>query len=171
MKVISWNCRGMGSKDKEEAMRSLIRTETPDILLVQETKLEDAVFLQACKKFWFKSEARAISARGASGGIGTLWNPNKFVVTFEARNTHWLLLKMQNLDTKEILCLFNVYSPVNVGEKKECWDTIRQQADLTNLENIIIAGDLNLTLHSSEKRGGSAVRDPAREWAEDLLQD
>jgi len=45
MKVISWNCRGMGSKVKEEAMRSLIRTETPDILLVQETKPEDIVFL------------------------------------------------------------------------------------------------------------------------------
>eukprot|EP00253_Pinus_taeda_P017362 PITA_17362 len=78
---------------------------------------------------------------------------------------------MQNLDTKEIFSLFNVYSPVNIREKKDCWDTIRQQADQTNLENTIIAGDLNLTLHSTEKRGGSVVRDPAREWAEDLLQD
>ena len=157
MKVISWNCRGMGTKAKEEAIRSLIRTETPDILLVQETKLEDIAFLQASKKIWIKSEARAISARGASGGIDTLWNINKFTVLFEARNTHWLLLKMQNLDTKETFCLFNVYSPVNVGGKKDCWDSIRHQADLTNLENIIIAGDLNITLHPSEKRGGSAV--------------
>eukprot|EP00253_Pinus_taeda_P022216 PITA_22216 len=39
------------------------------------------------------------------------------------------------------------------------------------MENIIIARDLNLTLLSSEKRGGSIVRDPVREWAEDLLQD
>lgn len=124
----------MGSKVKEEAMRSLIRTETPDILLVQETKLEDVIFLQASKKIWFKSEARAISTWGTSGGIGTLWNASKFAVTFEASNTHWLLLKMQNLDTKEIFCLFNVYSPVNVGEKKDCWDSIRHQADLTNLE-------------------------------------
>ena len=42
---------------------------------------------------------------------------------------------------------------------------------MIDLENIIIAGDLNLTLHSSEKRGGSAVRDPARKWVEDLMQD
>lgn len=59
---------------------------------------------------------------------------------------------MQNLDTKEIFCLFNVYSLVNIEEKKDCWDSIRQQADLTNLENIIIARDLNLTLHPSKKR-------------------
>lgn len=50
MKIVSWNCRGMGSKIKEEAIKSLIRTEAPDILLIQETKLEDFVFLQASKK-------------------------------------------------------------------------------------------------------------------------
>eukprot|EP00253_Pinus_taeda_P009185 PITA_09185 len=161
----------MGSKAKEEAIRNLIRTETPDILLVQETKLEDTVFLQTSKKLWYKSEARAIYARGASGGIGTLWNMSKFAVLFEARKTYWLLLKMQNLVTKEIFCLFNVYSAINIWEKKNCWDSIRQQANLTNLENIIIAGDLNLILHSSEKRGGSIVRDLARKWVEDILQD
>lgn len=80
--------------------------------------MEDVVFLQASKKDWFKSEAREILARGASGGIGTLWNANKFAVIFEVSNTHWLLLKMQNLDTKEIFFLFNVYSPVNIGEKR-----------------------------------------------------
>ena len=74
-----------------------------------------------------------------------------------ARNIHWLLLQMQHLVTKEFFCLFNVYSLVNVREKRDCWDSIRHQADLANLENIIIAGDLNLTLHSSEKRGGSVV--------------
>lgn len=64
-----------------------------------------------------------------------------------------------------------MYALVNVVEKKDCWDSIRTQADLVNLENIIIAGDLNLTLLSADKRGGSVVRDPAREWAEDLIQD
>lgn len=170
MKVISWNCRGMGRKIKEEAIINLIRTEAPDILLVQETKLKDKFFLQASKNMWPKSEARAISARGALGGIGTLWNSNKYALIFEANNTHWLLLKMQNLDTKETFSLFNIYSPVNIREKKDYWDTIRRQAELTNLENII-AGYLNLTLHSTEKREGSVVRDPTREWAEDLLQD
>ena len=110
----------MGSKAKEEAIRNLIRTETLDILLVQETKLEDTVFLHSSKKIWYKSEARAISARGASGGIGTVWNMSKFVVLYEVRNTHWLLLKMQNLATKEIFCLYNVYSPTIAADKKNC---------------------------------------------------
>lgn len=56
-------------------------------------------------------------------------------------------------------------------KKKNCWDSIRELAETEDLANIIIAGDLNLTLSTAEKRGGSIVRDPAREWAEDLLQD
>ena len=62
----------MGRKFKEEVIRGLIRIEFPDILLVQETKLEDTVFLQASKKLWNRSEAKAISARGVSRGLGTL---------------------------------------------------------------------------------------------------
>jgi exonuclease III len=41
----------MGSRVKEEATKILIRIETPDILLIQETKMEDSVFLQTSKKF------------------------------------------------------------------------------------------------------------------------
>jgi exonuclease III len=39
MKVVSWNCSGLGQMEKEEAMRKLIRIEKPQILLIQETKL------------------------------------------------------------------------------------------------------------------------------------
>jgi hypothetical protein len=38
-------------------------------------------------------------------------------------------------------------------------------------ENLILAGDLNVTLALSEKKGGTPVRDPAREWVEDILLD
>eukprot|EP00253_Pinus_taeda_P009304 PITA_09304 len=106
----------MGSKAKEEAMNSLIRLEAPDILLIQETKLEDSAFLQASRKFWKKDGAHATSARGASGGLGSLWNPNKFSLISESLNTHWNLLKLQHLESKEIISLVNVYAPNNAAE-------------------------------------------------------
>lgn len=62
MKIISWNCRGMGSKIKEEAIRNLIRIEASDILLLQETKMEDSDFLHSSKKIWNKSKATVVSA-------------------------------------------------------------------------------------------------------------
>ena len=61
MKIVSWNCRGMGSKIKEETIRNLIRIEAPDIFLIQVTKMEDSDFLQTSKKIWSKSKAKAVS--------------------------------------------------------------------------------------------------------------
>jgi exonuclease III len=65
MKVISYNYKGLGSKMKEESMRSLIMIENPDIMLVQETKLEENLFLQSSKIFWNKGGTKVVSARGA----------------------------------------------------------------------------------------------------------
>ena len=41
--------------------------------------------------------------------------------------------------------------------------------NLQQLENIIVAGDLNVTLATNEKKGGTPVRDPAREWVKDII--
>ena len=123
--------------------------------------MEDKAFLHIGKKLWKRSEGQAISARGALGGLGTLWNANKFSRIKEVANTHWLLSTLQHVDSNETLYLFNVYVPGSVGEKKSCWESIRRMAEKEDLVNIIIAGDLNLTLSPAEKRGGSVVRDPA----------
>eukprot|EP00253_Pinus_taeda_P034046 PITA_34046 len=171
MRIVSWNCRGMGSKIKEEAIKSMIRSDSPDILLIQETKMEDKAFLHIGKNLWKRSEGQAVSARGASGGLGTLWNIDKFTKVQEIANSHWLFTKLKHVGSDETLCLINVYAPVSTGEKKICWESIRGLADSEALENIIIAEDLNLTLSLAEKCGGSIARDPTCEWVEDLLQD
>ena len=64
MKVLSWNCRGLSNKIKEEAMKDLISLAQPDILLIQETKMEKDAFLQVSAKFWKKGGGTAISKKG-----------------------------------------------------------------------------------------------------------
>ena len=46
MKFVSWNYRVLGSRLKEEALKYLILICTHDVLLVEETKLEEHEFLQ-----------------------------------------------------------------------------------------------------------------------------
>lgn len=48
MKVVSWNCRGLGSKLKMDSVRDLIQTEQPGILLIQKSKIEDKRALELC---------------------------------------------------------------------------------------------------------------------------
>ena len=53
--------------------------------------------------------------------------------------------------------------------KKECWNTLESFLNSQRLENIILAGDLNVTLAANEKKRGTPVRDPSREWVEDII--
>ena len=64
----------MGSNLKEEAMKILVRLERPNIILIQETKMEERDFLHKRKKSWGKGGGIAVSSRGASGGMGILWD-------------------------------------------------------------------------------------------------
>jgi exonuclease III len=52
MKLTSWNCRGFGRKIKEEALKDIIMTSKTEILLLQETKMEEKKFLNRTKEIW-----------------------------------------------------------------------------------------------------------------------
>ena len=94
MKYISWNCRGLGSRLKEDALRDLIRIHKPEILLLQETKMEESAALQSKNKFWKKGTGIGNNSRGASGGIATFWDPTLYDIEAEHRTIHWIYTKL-----------------------------------------------------------------------------
>ena len=94
MQYVSWNCRGLGSTIKEETIRDLVRVIRLEVLLIQETKLEEDALLRASNSFWKKGPGRAVSARGASGGLATFWDSTKLDLVEEEGTTHWLFTKL-----------------------------------------------------------------------------
>ena len=75
-------------------MKDLVRIHEPEILLVQETKLEETAILQAGKKFWKKGPGIAKNSRGASGGIATFWDSTLYDLEAEERALHWVFTKL-----------------------------------------------------------------------------
>lgn len=168
MKFVSWNCIGFGSTTKEEALKDIIKTSNAEILLIQETKMEGQDFLKKSKARW-KSSGIAESARGASGSLGTIWNSKKYDLIMHEARKHWIFTSLLHLETGRQVSLFNLYVPVLLEDKKSCWETLRDFLQQNVPDNIILGGDLNLTLSANEKKGGSIIRDQAREWVEDLM--
>lgn len=41
MKVVTWNIRGLGNPIKSQVVKGLIRSEKPQVLFLQETKLKE----------------------------------------------------------------------------------------------------------------------------------
>jgi exonuclease III len=52
MKIVSWNCRGLGNSAKIEAVKDLMKVEPADILMLQETKIEGEAPLEISKNKW-----------------------------------------------------------------------------------------------------------------------
>ena len=77
--------------------------EANSILLIQETNKTVEDNLSTMKIFWPKSEGKAISATGASGGILTWWDEDKFSMRSAIESRNWLFVELVDKDNKEVL--------------------------------------------------------------------
>lgn len=123
MQIVSWNCRGLGNPLKAEAVKYLSRMEPSDILLLQETKIEEDTLLSLSQIKWNKNSRKAVSAYVTSGGLATLWSKDMFQLKSSFATQHWIYTELQHLPSKIFLAFFNLYVPVNLLEK-DCWNSL-----------------------------------------------
>jgi exonuclease III len=72
MKLISWNCHGMGNASAVRGLLDLQKQEDPDILFLAETKMDT----RKIEKFrWMLGLANMVckSCVGKSGGLALFW--------------------------------------------------------------------------------------------------
>ncbi|GLT53133.1 hypothetical protein SLA2020_264250 [Shorea laevis] len=75
MKLFAWNCRGLGRGTTARALRSLIRTHTPDLIFLCETKMPAPSVQSKMLRMGFPFLSQ-IPPVGAKGGIVVAWNAN-----------------------------------------------------------------------------------------------
>ena len=159
MWITSWNCRGLGNPIKAEVVKDLMKLAPSENLLLQETKIEEDALILISKNKWKLNSGKAVSARGSCGGLATLWCEENFQLKKEYATQHWIFLELFHYTSKITYALFNLYVPVNYVVKKECWQLISDFIELNSPGNIIIAGDLNITLALNDKKGGLCGKD------------
>ena len=76
--------------------------EAKSILLIHETKKTVEDSLLTMKKVWAKGEGKAISSAGASGGLLTWWDNEKFSLQSAIENKNRLFVKLENKENKEV---------------------------------------------------------------------
>ena len=148
MNCVSWNCRGFGNSTKSEAVNDLIRMASPNVLMLQETKIDEESLLSISSKSWKLNVGKAVSSRGTAGGIATLWNISDFILENSLKSQHWIFTQLCHIPSKKVYCLFNLYVPINLQEKRECWNSLPPFLDANSFSNLIIVEDLNLILNA-----------------------
>ena len=92
--------------------------ESISVLLIQETKKTVEDSLSTLKKLWPKGEGFAISASGASGGLLSWWDSEKFAMQIAIENKNWLFVKLENKENKEVFWIGNIYGPTIQAQKE-----------------------------------------------------
>ena len=78
MQIVSWNYKGLGNPIKSEAVKDLMKMDRFDIILLQETRIDEESLLLLSKSNWKMSAGKVVSARGTSRGLATLWCEENF---------------------------------------------------------------------------------------------
>ena len=140
-----------------------------NILLLQETEIEEEYLLLLSKTKWNLNVGKVVSARGISRGLATLCCGENFHLKRWFSTQHWIYTNIYHISSKISLALFNLYVPVTFNEKKECWKTLSDFIETNSPTNTIVMGDLNIYLSPNEKKGGVCGKDHFQDTVEELI--
>ena len=117
MKITSWNARGLNSPSKKRILKQHLTNFNSDIILLQETKLslDEGSKLARSLGLW---QVVFLEARGASGGLGIIWNPKKVDVFSMEHNYNWMSVIVHSLKLDLKFVLFHSYGPVSYSGKR-----------------------------------------------------
>ncbi|CAM8914255.1 unnamed protein product [Rhodiola kirilowii] len=142
MKVLSWNCRGVGNPRTGRAISDLVRSIGPQVVGLIETKADLRKIEALKRKLGFK-HGIAVARSGLGGGLALLWREEVQVVLKSYSRNHidaWV----GEYDGFR-MTLF--YGNPEMGRREETWDLLRSLKQDEN-QPWLVLGDFNEILLS-----------------------
>ncbi|XP_048493141.1 uncharacterized protein LOC104908756 [Beta vulgaris subsp. vulgaris] len=154
MSVISWNCRGIGAREKRSQFRKLTNTHKPIFLFIQESKSE-IVNPKTIKTIWPEDDIEWLCSpsNGNSGGLISLWKKSGFQIESSTIQRNWIAIQGL-LPSSSFKCLLiNIYNPCSIEGRAVVWNDIVDFCRNNSFPTLIM-GDFNEVLSSSERGSG-----------------
>jgi exodeoxyribonuclease-3 len=141
LKIISWNVNSV--RKRKEQIEELIRIEDPDVVLLQETKVEDTFFPEFNTMF--------VSKNGQKGrnGVATLTKKPCKIIGKSIEEARMLAISYENFN------IINVYVPngfsvsASVVHKLDFFDRLKTFTSKIS-ENLIMGGDFNIAYRKED---------------------
>lgn len=154
--IISMNIKGLGANPKYLALKEIFYSARPKIILIQETMHSSQVSIAYFRRMFPSWFMVASEACGQSGGLAVLWDP----VWIKAKAFKCFagilisaLVRGQDLNIN----ILNAYVPYK--NRLPFWERLFA-SEILEIETLMIAGDLNMTLSSDECWGIYRTKDP-----------
>ena len=123
MSFLCWNCRGLGNPRTVRALRSLVKRKAPDVLFLQETKLDNMKMDHLRRNLGFQ-KGFFVSRVGQGGGLALLWHSELEVLIEGSSNSHIDALIKDTL-SRSTWRFTGFYGQPVTHRRWESWDLLR----------------------------------------------
>ncbi|CAM8953707.1 unnamed protein product [Rhodiola kirilowii] len=148
MRALSWNYRGLGHPWTVQELAEVARLQRPDIIGLQETKIEVSRLEVIRRRLGFKFGFQ-VPRQGLAGGLALWWK--------EEVNLTVLSYSRYHIDARiegEVVFRITLFYGESVsGRRNTSWDLLRRLNTLYRLPWIVF-GDFNEVCFSWEVKGG-----------------
>ena len=108
MKITTWNARDLNAPSKKRLLIQNLKLFDSNIIMLQETKLNKEKGIRLEKKL-SRWNSYLQESRGASGGLGIIWNPRKVILNIIKSRHSWINNKIKGIKSNLQFILINVY--------------------------------------------------------------
>jgi exonuclease III len=150
MRIITWNCWGLGKGPAIRGLLDVQKREAPDILFLSETK-HDEKWMEWLKWKLELTNLVTVDSEGSRGGLALFWKKD-----IDIRIKSWYIYHIDCVITEDdgIQWRFTgIYGESRSEEKDNTWKTLRTLKEKNDLQ-WLCSGDFNEILFSCEKEGG-----------------
>ncbi|XP_028792623.1 uncharacterized protein LOC114748407 [Neltuma alba] len=155
MSIFVWNCQGAAANKFHSVLKSFIRDHRPHVVALVEPRISGITADKVIRKIGYAYSHR-VEANGFSGGIWLLWTD---AVEVEVITNHSQFIHSKITLKSDLQSFFftAVYAHPNSHIRQRVWSDLTRTSYF-NSAPLLLAGDFNATLSSTERRGGSEKR-------------
>lgn len=150
MKIISWNCQGLGNPLTIQELRALIALERPSIVFLMETKNKATKVESICKKLQFQNLFLE-NPMGIAGGLALMWN-EEVTLTVQRSSKHFIHVQCIESARNLSMQITFIHASTHLGERIQLWQQLKTLKPHRS-NPWICMGDFNEILYVWEKVG------------------
>ncbi|KAK8335253.1 hypothetical protein V6Z11_A09G041700 [Gossypium hirsutum] len=150
MRIICWNCRGVGNPATVHDLKQLLVANDPDIIFLCETKSNANKFDSVRRKCRMEG-CLAVNAEGRSRGLVMMWKDSKQVEIQTYSSNH--IDSLIHVENDRPIHFKSFYGNADPNKRQSSWNMLRRVGQMVN-EKWIIGGDFNALFDEAEKEGG-----------------
>ncbi|KAK4285869.1 hypothetical protein QN277_002504 [Acacia crassicarpa] len=123
MKLMSWNCQGLGRALTVRNLRDLVMKFHPSIIFLMETKMRSSRAMRLRRRSGFQHDLY-VEPLGLSGGLAVWWKENiSLTVLFKSKNIIHVEIASTSLKIPKFVTF--VYGPLKERDRWIVWDLLR----------------------------------------------